>query len=250
VKRVWLAIPILLASVLAALAETRRGTLVIVGGGATPTGLHRKLLDLGGGTNANVLVIPLASPSSDGAKSVEAFHRAGAGRVSVLTTNDHKTAAASVGAAQVIWFPGGSQSQLMTGLKKLDVVEAIRERFARGAVVAGTSAGAAVMSKTMITGNPEGRDTNAVPPMAEGLGLWPEVIVDQHFVKRGRQPRLLAAVRVHPELVGVGIDEATAVIARDGAFEVIGDSSVTVVDWRRNRDNTARVLKAGDREKL
>ena len=68
--------------------------------------------------------------------------------------------------------------------------------------------------------------------IAKGLGLWPEVLIDQHFLKRERGNRLLSAVLDRPSLVGVGIDEGTAVIARDGAFEVIGKSSVVVIDAR------------------
>ena len=90
-------------SALAAQAESPTGTLVIVGGGTTPSGLHRKLLDLAGGTNANVLVVPLASSSTNnGAPSVEAFRKAGATHVSAISTNDAKSALAAVRAADVI----------------------------------------------------------------------------------------------------------------------------------------------------
>lgn len=143
----------LLASAPVAYSEAAKGTLVIVGGGTTPSGLHRRLLDLAGGTNANVLVVPLASSStSDGAPSVEALRKVGATHVSAIPTNDAKSALAAVRAAEVIWFPGGDQTRLMAELNRLGVVEAIRERYAKGAVIGGTSAGAAVMSKVMITG--------------------------------------------------------------------------------------------------
>jgi cyanophycinase len=241
-----LAIALLALGALAALAEPPKGALVVVGGGSTPEGLHRRLLDLGGGTNANALIIPLASALTNaGDASVEALHKAGAVRISVLTAQHGvETARAVVRAADVIWFPGGDQSRLMAELQRLGVVGTIRERYFQGAVIGGTSAGAAVMSQVMITGKAKSPDD--APPTAEGLGLWPEVIVDQHFVKRGREPRLRKAVAAHPSLVGVGIDESTYVVMRGKTAEVFGRSSVTLLDARDGRAKPkVTVLKAG-----
>jgi cyanophycinase len=241
-----LAITLLAFGALAALAEPPKGALVVVGGGSTPEGLHRKLLDLGGGTNANVLVIPLASALANaGDASAEVLRKAGAVRVSVLTAQHNVEAArAVVRAAGVIWFPGGDQSRLMAELRRLGVVDAIRERYAQGATVGGTSAGAAVISQVMITGKAKSPDD--APPMADGLGLWPEVIVDQHFVKRGREPRLRKAVAAHPNLVGVGIDESTYVVVRGTTGEVFGRSTVTLLDAREGKvEPKVTVLKAG-----
>ena len=233
---------------LVVVAEEPRGTLVAVGGGATPDGLHRRMIELGGGTDVNVLVIPQASEAKDaGDPSVKAFREAGATRVSILTTNDTQAALDSVRSARVIWMPGGDQSHLMQALKRLGVVEAIRQRYHQGAVVGGTSAGAAVISKVMITGNPKSKEAGAVPPISDGLGLWPEVIVDQHFVKRSREPRLRAAVHAHPDLVGVGIDEATGVILRGSEFEVFGQSTVTVVQETAKGGQELTILHAGKR---
>jgi cyanophycinase len=229
-----------------ALAEPSKGALVIVGGGSTPEGLHRKLLDLGGGTNANVLVIPFASALTNaGDSSVEVLRKAGAVRVSVLTAlNDIEAAHAVVRTADVIWFPGGDQSRLMAELRRLGVVEAVRERYAQGAVIGGTSAGAAVMSQVMIIGKAKSLDD--APPMAEGLGLWQGVIVDQHFVKRGREPRLRNAVAAHPNLIGVGIDESTYVVLRRTTAEVFGRSTVTLLDAREGKaEPEVTLLKAG-----
>ena len=241
-----LALALLSLGALTALAAPPNGALVVVGGGTTPSGLHRKLLDLGGGTNANVLVIPLASAlTNTGDASAEALRKAGAVRVSVLKPDDAVTALRAVRSADVIWFPGGDQSRLMAGLRRLGVVEAMRERYAQGAVIGGTSAGAAVMSEVMISGKP--KSPQDAPPLAEGLGLWPEVIVDQHFVKRGREPRLRQAVAAHPNLVGVGIDESTCVVVRGKTAEVFGQSTVTLVDGREaGEEPKVRVLKAGE----
>jgi cyanophycinase len=100
--------------------------------------------------------------------------------------------------------------------------------------VGGTSAGAAVMSSIMLTGDADLQSiTVGATKTAPGLGLWPEVIVDQHHLKRQRQSRLISLVLEHPALVGVGIDERTAAIVSGSRFEVLGESSVLVIDARR-----------------
>jgi cyanophycinase len=238
----------LLLAAFAARAEPSGGPLVIVGGGTSPGGLHRKLLDLAGGPNARVLVVPLASTATaNGAPSVEAFRKAGALHVSVIPADDPKSALVAVRDADVIWFGGGEQTRLMAELHRLGVVEAVRERHSRGAVIGGTSAGAAVMSKVMILRTGDAKDGNVAPPLGEGLGLWPGVIVDQHFVKRGREPRLRAAMRAHPALLGVGIDESTYVLVQGNTFEVGGHSTVLVLDARPGGDLQRTELKLGDK---
>ncbi|HEU0055062.1 MAG TPA: cyanophycinase, partial [Longimicrobium sp.] len=140
-------------------------------------------------------------------------------------------------------------------------LEAIRRRYREGAVLGGTSAGAAIMSDSMLTGNQyrEGVDTagyydDEYPRVARrsiqvvrGLGFLHGAIVDQHFLRRERQNRLLSAVLERPSLVGVGIDESTAILVRpDGRWEVLGASSVLVMDARAARvtSATAPVLGA------
>jgi cyanophycinase len=120
----------------------------------------------------------------------------------------------------------------MSALTEGKLVDAIRERFRQGATVGGTSAGAAVMSQIMLTGLPK---VQGVARTVEtiGLGLWPDVIVDQHFIRRNRSPRLLDAVLHHPEKLGIGIDESAAVVVQGRCFEVIGHSKVVVLDARR-----------------
>jgi len=109
----------------------------------------------------------------------------------------------------------------------------IRDRYQHGAIVGGTSAGAAIMSAAMITGEADLQSITAgKTEIADGLGLWPEVIVDQHFLKRQRMNRLISAVLDRRTLVGVGIDESTAVIVHGASFDVIGKSSVVVIDPR------------------
>jgi cyanophycinase len=145
-----------------------------------------------------------------------------------------------------IWFPGGDQSLLTAALGGSAALRAIHERYDAGAVVGGTSAGAAVMSDSMITGNQYwpgmltavdspsysriGRHTIEIVP---GLGFLHNAIVDQHFIRRQRENRLLTVVMERPSLLGVGIDEGTVLkVAADGNWTVLGRSAVIVVDAR------------------
>jgi len=228
-----------------AAVDAPKGRLVVVGGGNSPAGLHSKILGLAGGADARVLVVPFASAVNDGQTSRAAFVSAGAKNVAVLGADDPVAALAAVRAANAIWFSGGSQSVLMVALGKLGIVDAIRERHRGGAVIGGTSAGAAVMSKLMIVGAP--RVAGEIPPLGEGLGLWPETVVDQHFAQRNREPRLRAVVQAHPTLPGVGIDEGTFVVVAGDELEVGGTGNVTVLDPRWGAEPQRFQLRAGDR---
>jgi cyanophycinase len=213
----------------------RLGNLVIVGGGPTFPEIVEKALALAGGKKARVVVIPHASNQAQaGQRSGEMWRKAGAAHVTVLDFKDKKTAVAAVKEADLIWMPGGSQSRLMQYLTKNGMVAPIRDRFQHGATIGGTSAGAAVMSMIMLTGEaPADRLIANSTKSPEGLGLWPEVIIDQHHIRRGRFNRLLSAVLNHPKYVGIGIDESTAVVVKGRSFEVVGKSNVIVIDARK-----------------
>jgi cyanophycinase len=145
-----------------------------------------------------------------------------------------------------IWFSGGDQELVTEALAGTPVMRAMQRRYREGAVVGGTSAGAAIMSDSMITGNqtPPGDTTgyygDEFPTIARhrveivpGLGFLPQAIVDQHFIRRERHNRLLSAVLERPSLLGVGIDESTALeVSPDGRWRVLGESSVVIYDAR------------------
>jgi cyanophycinase len=139
----------------------------------------------------------------------------------------------AIESANLIWMPGGDQNRLMKALPA-GVIDTIRKRFREGAVVGGTSAGAAVLSQVMITGEADLRAIRrGATQTADGLALWPRAIVDQHFVRRQRFNRLLSAVLDRPELVGVGVDESTAAVWRGSKLEVIGAAQVLIIDARK-----------------
>jgi cyanophycinase len=135
--------------------------------------------------------------------------------------------------ASVLFFTGGDQLKITSQLGSSPVCERIQEIYERGGTIAGTSAGASVMTETMIVGG-TGESTYRIGEglhLAPGLGLLQGVIVDQHFAERGRIGRLLGAVAQNPRILGVGVDENTAVIIeRDSTFKILGEGGVYVVD--------------------
>jgi cyanophycinase len=246
-----------------------RGHLLIVGGGAMPDPLVRRFLDLAGGAErARILVLPMAAGDGGAAESVgradaEMFRRRGAASVEVLSltrpqANDPSIAERFRGATAV-WFSGGQQTRLMEVLRDTPAAAAIHARYRDGAAVGGTSAGAAVMSRLMIDGGerrPSTRPTTDTGTyetvqrdnvlVAEGLGLFPSTVIDQHFLRRRRHNRLLSVVLEHPDLLGAGIDEATALqVNPDGTWDVLGRSVVVVIDARRATVTPAGVKALG-----
>jgi len=213
---------------------TATGALVLVGGGGTPTEVVARALQLAGGAAAKVVVLPQASAREEaGVGSVEMFREAGARDARLLLFEDRDAARRVLEGADLIWFPGGSQSRLMSALEEAELTELVVARQRAGAVVGGTSAGAAVQTARMITGSPEDeglrRDNT---PSGAGLDLWPATIADQHFHQRRRFGRLLSLVLDEPERIGVGIDEGTAAIWHGKELEVLGRANVTVIDAR------------------
>lgn len=223
------------------------GALVVVGGGTPDPVIITRTLELAGGSKAVVAVLPQASSTETaGDSGVATWLKAGAREARKVDFADRAGARAIIEQATLIWLPGGQQSRFMDAIAGTGLDDVIRARHKAGVVVAGTSAGAAVMSKVMITGDADLKNiTGRGTATRDGLGLWPDVLVDQHFLQRQRNNRLVSAVLDRPALVGVGIDESTAVVVRGSRFEVIGRSSVIVVDARRAKvQDTAKGANA------
>ena len=228
-----------------------RGSLVIVGGGPRTDEMMRRFVELAGGPRARIVVFPMATASAaeTGPALASELRRLGAAAWSLnLTREDamRDSVARGLDSATGIWFAGGDQNRLMAALEGTPVAAAIRARYRAGAVIGGTSAGAAVMTTPMITGN-ERRPGGARPDTtqswitisadnvitADGLGLLADALVDQHFLRRRRHNRLISLVLEHPSRIGVGIDESTALVVEpSGWWSVIGESSVVVYDAR------------------
>jgi cyanophycinase len=210
------------------------GPIVAVGGGGTTDAIVQRTLELAGGKEARVVVLPQASALANaGDSSVRMWTDAGA-RSSRKVSFDDPGAKAALEQATLIWIPGGDQNRFMKAITGTGLDDVIRSCHRAGAVVGGTSAGAAVLSERMITGEADLQSLKARSTvLGRGLGLWTGGIFDQHFLRRQRGNRLLSAVLDNPHLVGVGIDEATAVILRAGQLEVVGRSAALVLDARQ-----------------
>ena len=209
------------------------GPLVIVGGGNVGPDIVSRTLSLAGGKDAIVVVLPQSSAERDaGDWSVKMWLGAGAKEAAKLGFSDPQ-AAEKLRRATLIWMPGGDQNRFMKAVAGTGLDDVIRERHKAGTTVGGSSAGAAILAEVMFTGDADLKSITAGATVtAKGLAVWPEALIDQHFLKRQRDNRLISAVLDRPDLVGVGIDEATAVIVTGSSFEVVGQSSVVVVDAR------------------
>ena len=224
----------------AVVSAPHAGHLVLIGGGDKPAEAMRKFVELAGGKDAPIVAIPTASSEADAAEYYEKLFREELGCTDVVSLRirsrvdaSRPDLAALARKARGIFFGGGDQIRITTALLGTPVGDAVAAAFASGAVVGGTSAGTACQSRRMITG--EGDFTRVRTRSVElwdGLGLLPpEVVVDQHFLRRQRQNRLLSVVLEDPSLLGVGVDEETAIWVRpDGTFQVLGESGVMVLD--------------------
>lgn len=224
----------LLVLTLTASAQAQtRGPLVAVGGGGTTDAIVARTLKLAGGKTARVVVLPQSSElEGAGDSSVKMWLDAGAAEARKVdfTAPDART---SLERATLIWIPGGDQNRFMKSIDGTGLAEVIAAANRKGAVVGGTSAGAAVLSEWMITGDADlAALTAGKTVLAKGLALWPAAIVDQHFLRRQRHNRLLSAVLDRPTLIGVGVDEGTAVFLIGERLDVTGSSAVVVVDAR------------------
>lgn len=212
------------------------GPLLAVGGGGTPRGVIREALarvERRTGHAGTVIVVPYASRQDGrGVASAAMWLEEGAFSAEVAP-NDGAAAAELFEDADVIWMGGGDQGRLLDDLERLDLVDDIQQAHRRGALVGGTSAGAAVLGSVCIAGSPD-PDAYVVGAMAgrKGLGLRPDTIIDQHFRERRREGRLLTAVLDAGGLVGFGVSESTGLFFEDDHIDVYGAGVVIVFDAR------------------
>jgi cyanophycinase len=196
-------------------------------------------LELAGAAQARIVVLPAASLQAGrvGELYHALFRDLGATEVEVIHVDSRLDAqdpgrVASLNKATAIFLSGGNQLRLATLLGGTPLAQAIRQRYNAGVTVAGTSAGAAILSQHMIAFGRNGESpTQRMVQLAPGLGLTNRVIIDQHFQRRGRTGRLMVAVAYNPFLVGLGIDEDTAAILdAQNVVRIVGRGSVIVVD--------------------
>jgi len=241
------------------------GHLIIVGGGDTPVSVQERFVSLAGGSQkAKIAVFPMATLQSDeeAREVVDDLKKFGAEsqivNIAKSDVNSESTVAHLLGFTG-FWFTGGDQSRLADLLLGTKALDSIERRYREGAVIGGTSAGASVMSSVMLTGKLRKPRTSEEEEMvniargmqevAKGFSIFKGAIVDQHFMNRARYNRLISTVLDHPELVGVGIDEETALLVHaNGIWEVLGNNYVKIFDARKSRiiDDLGSMAKASD----
>lgn len=221
--------------------ESNRGALVIIGGAEDREGeciVLREFVRLAGGMKAHIAVMTAATslPKEVGEDYIHIFGRLGAESVEVVDTRNRDDSVREdnirvIEQATGIFFTGGDQSKIVDFIKDTPLDKAIHQRHEAGVVIGGTSAGAAMMPDEMIVGGASVSNPSVdAVSMGPGMGFLPGVVVDQHFAQRGRLGRLLAALVLHPAVLGLGIDEDTAMIVKGDEFEVVGQGAITVVD--------------------
>jgi cyanophycinase len=217
-----------------------QGALVIIGGKEDKEGERQILKEVVARARKKSVVIATISsgyPREQWTAYSKLFKELQASDVSWLDLEERGGAYGEKGvdllaAAGCVFFTGGDQVRITSRLGGTPLDAAVRELYHRGGVVAGTSAGASAMSEVMLIGG-QGEHTTKIRNslhMAPGLGLLPGVIIDQHFAERGRLNRLVGAVAQNPRMLGIGLDENTAIVVERDCFQVMGSGSVYVVD--------------------
>ena len=236
-----------------------RGSLVVVGGGALGPEIIERFIQLAGGKDAPIVVIPTAGGESDSlygpsCRCADQFRKAGATRVTVLHTYDHATAdreefARTIRDARAVWFPGGRQWRLADSYLGTRTERELHALLERGGVIGGTSAGASIQASFLVRGAVEGNTIVMSEDHAQGFGFLRGVAVDQHVVARNRLNDLPEVLKAHPDLLGIGIDEGTAIVVRGDQFEVLGRSRAFVYGGTDQTDAGAPYvsLRSGDR---
>ncbi|MCT7951334.1 cyanophycinase [Ancylothrix sp. C2] len=234
---------------------TQKGQLVIIGGAEDKEGdckILREFVRRAGGVKAHIAIMTAATslPREVGETYTRVFERLGAETVRVVDTERREDSSDSrwvemINQATGIFFTGGDQARITSLIKDTELDAAIHRRFNEGAVVGGTSAGAAMMPDVMIIeGDSETNPRVNTVAMGPGMGFLPGIVVDQHFAQRGRLGRLVSALLQHTAVLGIGIDENTSVIVSGERFEVVGEGAVTVIDQTEStHDNVEGVLK-------
>ena len=203
------------------------GSLVIVGGGLMPADVVKRFVDLAGGANGHVVVLPTAVYPSETDRRVPGFlAQAGLRRISVLDQRgqlaDTKEFREVLEDATGIWFGGGRQWHFVDAYEGTGALELFQGVLKRGGVIGGSSAGATIQGEFLVRGSPLGNTVMMAEGYERGFGFLPGTAIDQHFSQRGRQVDLLGVIRQHRGLLGIGLDEGTAIVVRGGRAEVAG----------------------------
>ncbi len=232
------------------------GTLIVAGGSLSDPAVFARFVELAGGPSAPIVIIPTAGGGDDydqffGGR--RPFERAGARHITILHTNDPEVAntdafVAPLLEARGVWFTGGRQWRLADAYLDTKVHDALWEVLNRGGVIGGSSAGASIQGSYLVRGDTR-TNTVMMGDHEVGLGFLKGVGIDQHLLRRNRHFDMVEVIRAKPELLGIGLDENTAIIVRGDRFEVVGQSYAVIYDHNATLDGGGLFyfLAPGDR---
>ena len=238
-----------------------KGSLIIVGGGKLGPEIVNRFIELAGGTQANFVVIPTAigdkvNVDQENQRFANTF---GVKNFVVLHTRDRSQANSKeftepLRHASGVWIEGGRQWRLVDAYHGTLTEREIKGVLDRGGVVGGSSAGATIQGSFLVRGasgtpeNPDGDNTIMIaPPHVEGFGLLQNAAIDQHVITRHRENDLVPVIAAHPELLGIGIDESTAIVVHGNEFEIIGKSKVGIYDGKDHDGKKYYFLLSGQK---
>lgn len=239
------------------------GTLVVVGGGLKDTAILKRFIELAGGPAAPIVLIPTANENDQfGADWAyyKSLHDLGATNLIILHTRDRKVADSEaftrpLQTAGGVWIGGGRQWRLVDSYLHTRTQDELFKLLTRGGVIGGTSAGCSIQASYLVRGAREGNKVVMAPGYEEGFGFLRNVALDQHLLTRHRTNDLVSVVQKHPNLLGIGLDEDTAIVVQGDHFEVLGVSKIAIYDPKRvtptNETETPYYfLQPGDRFNL
>jgi len=216
-----------------------QGSLVIAGGGALGATIWQRFMQLAGGPDASIVYIPAAGETEPNAHSADFLRKAGFTNVTTLHTRNKQVAdseafAAPLKQARGVWFGGGRQWRIVDSYEGTRTEREFWGVLKRGGVIGGTSAGATIQGSYLVRGAKSGNEIMMAPGYEKGFGYLRNSAIDQHLLKRSREKDLWQVISKHPDLLGIGIDEGTAIVVEGDRFEVIGVSKVAIYDASRD----------------
>lgn len=217
-----------------------RGALLIAGGGAVGPEIWKKFIELSGGPNALIVVIPtgMEDPLDKESDEEQVLEECGAKNVKALHTRDPREAddpkfSEVLTRAGGVWFGSGRQWRFVDSYAGTLTEKRFHEVLARGGAIGGGSAGASIQSEYMPRGHPLGNAVMAVEGYDRGFGFLPGCAIDQHFFSRNRMADMTGLLKLHPQYLGIGVDEGTAIVVKGSVAEVIGKTKVGFYDARK-----------------
>jgi cyanophycinase len=232
--RVFLLTALLAASLGAATHGPPTGWLIIIGGGQIGPEIWDRFFTLAGGKDAPIVFIPTAGDAKTyDDKALAPLRKAGATNLTLLHTLDRKTADSEtfvepLRKARAVFFAGGRQWRLADAYLGTRTEKELNAVLDRGGVIAGSSAGATILGSFMVRGAVSGNEIMVSPDHIQGMGFLTDSAIDQHLLTRHREKDLVPVINARPELLGIGLDERTAIVVRGNQFEVIGPSKVAI----------------------